>query len=131
MTAVTLSLAACAGMHAYRDGNALLAEGKFESGLAKLEEATRLEPKNAEYRIAFANRKLSIINGLNARGEAARQQGNLTEAEKAYSQNLAIDRSTPLPLHHEISPSAACGRGRYLLIFAERTKVFSRLSKDE
>ncbi len=91
MTAATLSLAACAGMHAYKDGNALLAEGKFESGLAKLEEATRLEPKNAEYRIAFANRKLSIINGLNARGEAARQQGNLTEAEKAYSQNLAID----------------------------------------
>ena len=91
MIAVTLTLAACAGMHAYKDGNALLAEGKFESGLAKLEEATRLEPKNAEYRIAFANRKLSIINGLNARGEAARQQGNLTEAEKAYSQNLAID----------------------------------------
>jgi len=91
MIAVTLTLSACAGMQAYREGNALLAEGKIESGLAKLEEATRLEPKNAEYRIAFANRKLSIINGLNARGEAARQQGNLTEAEKAYSQNLAID----------------------------------------
>lgn len=91
MITVTLTLSACAGMQAYREGNALLAEGKIESGLAKLEEATRLEPKNAEYRIAFANRKLSIINGLNARGEAARQQGNLTEAEKAYSQNLAID----------------------------------------
>lgn len=91
LAAVALMLNGCAGMLAYREGNSLLAEGKLEPGLAKLEEAARLEPKNAEYRITFANRKLTIVNGLNARAEAARQQGNLTEAEKAYNQTLAID----------------------------------------
>jgi general secretion pathway protein D len=91
VAAAALLLASCAGMQAYKDGSALLAEGKFEPGLAKLEEAIKLEPRNAEYRIAYSNRKLAIVNGLNARAESTRRQGALTEAEKTYKQVLAID----------------------------------------
>ena len=84
-------LVGCAGRQAFRDGNDLLAEGKVEQGLAKLEEAVSLEPKNAEYRIALATRRSSAINKLNSSAEAARRQGRITDAERAYRQVQAMD----------------------------------------
>jgi general secretion pathway protein D len=88
---VAAALTGCAGMQAYREGNTLLAEGKTERGLAKLEEAVKLDPKNVEYRIALASRRGSIINSLIAVAEAARRAGRLTEAEKAYRQVQTLD----------------------------------------
>ncbi|WP_265284504.1 cohesin domain-containing protein [Verminephrobacter aporrectodeae] len=79
-------LTACAGMQAFQEGNQLLLEGKTDQGLAKLEEAVKLAPKNAEYRIALATRRTSVINRLIAAGEAARREGRLTDAEKLYRQ---------------------------------------------
>lgn len=89
-------LVGCAGVQAYRDGNALLAEGKVEQGLAKLEEAVRLDPKNAEYRIALASRRASALNQLIAGGDAARREGRLTEAEKAYRQAQTFEPSNTM-----------------------------------
>lgn len=85
------ALASCAAPQAYREGTALLAVGKTEQGMAKLEEAVRLDPKNAEYRIAVAFRRSSIINSLIMGGEAARREGRLTDAEKAYRQVQTMD----------------------------------------
>lgn len=90
-TALLLAVTGCAAPKAYREGNALLAEGKTEQGLAKLEEAVRLEPRNAEYRIALASRRAAVVNRLAAGGEAARHEGRLSEAEKAYRQALVFD----------------------------------------
>lgn len=86
-----LTLLGCAGMQAYDEGNMLLAEGKAEQGLAKLEEAVRLYPKNTEYRIALATHRASFINRLFAAGEASHREGRLADAEKAYRQVLALD----------------------------------------
>ena len=85
-------LAGCAaGTQAFREGNMLLAEGKTEEGMAKLGEAVRLDPKNAEYRIAVSVQRASIINRLIAVGEAARREGRLTDAEKTYRQVQTMD----------------------------------------
>jgi general secretion pathway protein D len=84
-------LVGCAGTQAYRDGNTLVAEGKFEQGLRKLEEAVKLDPRNAEYRIALASQRTSILNHFIIAGEAARREGRLTEAEKAYRQVQILD----------------------------------------
>lgn len=81
----------CAGRQAFREGNELLAEGKTDQGLAKLEEAVSLEPKNAEYRIALATRRTSAINKLNTAAEHARREGRLTDAEQAYRQIQTMD----------------------------------------
>jgi general secretion pathway protein D len=91
MALVALSLTACGASQAYREGTTLLAEGKTEQGLAKLEESVKLDPKNPEYRIGLANRRASIVNRLVLAGEAARRDGRLSEGEKAYRQVLAID----------------------------------------
>lgn len=87
-----LILAGCGGMMAYRDANSLFAEGKTEQGMVKLEEAVRLEPKNAEYRIALSVRRTSIINRLLGMAETARRSGQLGEAEKAYRQVQGLDQ---------------------------------------
>lgn len=84
-------LAGCAGPAAYRQGRELLAEGKVNEGLAKLEEAVKHEPRNAEYRIALSTQRGSAVNRLVASGEAARREGRPADAEKAYRQALAID----------------------------------------
>ncbi len=85
------ALAACGGSPAYRESNALFAEGRVEQGLARLEAAVLDEPSNAEYRIALLTRRASLINRLLANGEAARREGRLNEAEQAYRQAAAID----------------------------------------
>jgi len=86
-----LLLSGCAAPQAYRDANALLAEGKTTEGLAKLQEAVRLDPANAEYRIALATQRASTVNRHVLAGEAARREGRLTDAEKAYRQVQAIE----------------------------------------
>jgi general secretion pathway protein D len=91
MALAALSLTGCGASQAYREGTALLAEGKTEQGLAKLEESVKLDPKNPEYRILLANRRASIVNRLVLTGEAARRDGRLSESEKAYRQVLTLD----------------------------------------
>ncbi|MDR2625134.1 MAG: secretin and TonB N-terminal domain-containing protein [Zoogloeaceae bacterium] len=79
------------GMLAYREGQGLLAEGQVEQGLAKLEEAVKLDPKNAEYRIELGNRRMSIIHRLISSGELARREGRLNDAEKFYRQAQSLE----------------------------------------
>jgi general secretion pathway protein D len=89
--ALVLTLVGCAGMRAYRDGSTLMAEGKSDAGLAKLEEAVRLEPGNAEYRIALATQRASTVNRLMASAEAARREGRIADAEKTLRQVQTLE----------------------------------------
>jgi len=86
-----LLLGGCAGSQAYREANALLAQGKIEQGLAKMEESVRLEPGNLDYRIALASQRTGAVNRMVLAGEGARRDGRLGEAEKAYREVQAID----------------------------------------
>ncbi len=87
----TVLLAGCSGMMAFREGNSLLAQGKVDEGLAKLEEAVKADPANAEYRIALASRRAILINRLSGMAETARREGRLSDAEKAYRQIQTYD----------------------------------------
>ncbi|WAC71449.1 cohesin domain-containing protein [Roseateles sp. SL47] len=84
-------LVGCAGSKSFQEGTDLINAGQEEQGLAKLEEAVRAEPRNAEYRIALAVRRSSAINRLHLVGDAALREGRLTDAERAYAQVLALD----------------------------------------
>ncbi|WP_243493097.1 secretin and TonB N-terminal domain-containing protein [Massilia violaceinigra] len=91
MLALSAALAACAGPQTFKEGKALIEQGQVEQGLAKLEEAVRQDPGNAEYRIGYLNRKASIVNALNGRADQLRSQGNFAGADKLAAQVLAID----------------------------------------
>lgn len=86
-----LVLTGCSGMAAFKEGNALLAAGKTDEGMSKLEEAVKADPRNAEYRIALNSRRADLINRLTAAAETARREGRLTDAEKAYRQIQTYD----------------------------------------
>lgn len=84
-------LAGCAGERAFREGRELIDAGQYPEGFAKVEEALGHEPRNAEYRIYFANRRESVIASLFAQAEKLRELGQLTEAEKVYQQVARLD----------------------------------------
>jgi general secretion pathway protein D len=93
---VSLLLSACAGNQAFKEGNALLDAGQIEQGLARLEQASREEPHNAEYRIALLGRKLRLINALNGRAETLRSSGQSEAASALYQQVLGIEASNTM-----------------------------------
>ncbi|MBJ7309621.1 general secretion pathway protein GspD [Rugamonas sp. CCM 8940] len=86
-----LLLTACAGSQTFKEGNALLDAGQIEPGLAKLEQAARDDPHNAEFRIVLLNRKLRLVQAMNKRADALRLKGDLAGAEQSYNQALSID----------------------------------------
>lgn len=78
-------------MMSFREGKALVAEGKIEEGLHKLEEAVALEPRNVEYRIHLANSRTSLSNGLLDAADSAARSGQISEAEKLLRRAQTLD----------------------------------------
>ncbi|MCC2636485.1 MAG: putative secretion system protein GspD-like [Moraxellaceae bacterium] len=96
MVVLALMLASCAAQRAFNQGNKLMAAGKQDEALVKLEEAARLRPGSAEYRIAFLSQRGSRIAQLLLAGETQRREGQLTEAEKTYQHVLQLDSAQAL-----------------------------------
>lgn len=85
-------LCGCAASQRYGEGKELIAAGQYTEGFAKIEEAIKEDPKNTEYRIFLASRREAAISALLGRGDLARSQGRLGDAETAYRDVLAIDQ---------------------------------------
>jgi general secretion pathway protein D len=87
--ALALALSGCAAQMAYKDGQDLAAQGHGPEGLAKLEEASRLEPGSAKYRMAVLQTRDRLIASEVARAETLFRQGRLDEAESLVSPMVA------------------------------------------
>jgi general secretion pathway protein D len=93
-----LLVAGCAGQPAqpgpqglFEEGRAMIAGGNAEQGLARVEEASKLEPGNNEYRAyLFRQREVTVQRYL-AFAENARSQNLFDEAEAAYKRAQALD----------------------------------------
>ncbi len=83
-------------MMAYREGNALIAEGRVEEGLVQLGEAVRQEPRNAEYRATLINQRNSLLTRSMTAADVARRDGRLEEAEAGYRQALRYDANNAM-----------------------------------
>ena len=88
---VSLALAGCAAQRAYDQGLELLQAGRLQEGLAKIEEASRRDPRNQIYRQALFRHRDAALQRELAAAELARQQGKWDLAEAAYGRMLAID----------------------------------------
>lgn len=91
ITAVVLLMAGCAGERAHRDGLNLIAEGRFDDGLASLERAANEAPDNLQFRVDLLRKKEEQINRLLANGDSERASGELDVAEEWYRRVLRID----------------------------------------
>lgn len=86
-----LLLAGCAAQTAYLEAHNLSAEGNVEAGLAKYQEAMKLEPGNAEFRAEYLRvRERAIRSFLEQAGRLAKA-GRRDEAEKLYERVLGIE----------------------------------------
>lgn len=88
---IILTLAGCAAQFAYRDGKELVAQGKVEEGLGKIQEAMTADPRNVEYKSAYLQtRDRTLIRYLE---QADRQAAadKWSDAGKLYQRALALD----------------------------------------
>jgi general secretion pathway protein D len=92
---LTVLLTGCLGNPAYEEGRTLLSKGKMEEGVVKLEQATREEPGNIEYRSALASQKLEVTQKLLNRADNARLAGQFADAERDYRAALRLDPANP------------------------------------
>ncbi|HEU4622758.1 MAG TPA: hypothetical protein VFS42_11095, partial [Burkholderiaceae bacterium] len=83
----------CAAQNAYREGRSLLAQGKNREGLARIEEATRLDPRSVEYRAAYLQARERLLNTWITQADRARNERRYDDAEQAYlqAQQIASD----------------------------------------
>lgn len=101
--AFAVSLSGCAGYQAFREGQAELAEGRVEPGLAKLRQAVDQDPRNVEFRRSYFTERESVVNGLIRQAELATDAGDFEAARVAYAQAVKLDAS---------NARAAAGAGR-------------------
>lgn len=91
--AATLTLVLLAGCMTsnYSGGKKLLEEGKYEEGLARLEQAVKDDPKNPEYRATLVRQRELLLARYLGEGDTLRAQGNAGGAERAYAKALGLD----------------------------------------
>jgi general secretion pathway protein D len=82
--ACLLMLGGCAAQNAFREGRTLAESGQTERALSKFEEAVRLEPGSAKYRIATINSRELLVTQALQNAERALAVNNLDVARSAY-----------------------------------------------
>lgn len=82
-------LVGCAAQSTYSEGRGLVEQGRMADGLAKLQEAARLSPDNAEYRAAYVRTRDRYARLLVEQGDQARAKGRYAQAQQLYQQALA------------------------------------------
>lgn len=92
---LALLLAGCTTNEAYKEGSYLLAQGKYEEGVGKLDQAVREAPDDLEIRSALANQKLQATQKLLNRADNARQAGKYADAERDYGAVLRLEPANP------------------------------------
>jgi len=88
--AAVLLLAGCAAQMAYREGQELVGQGRVPEGMAKLEEASRIEPGSAQYRMALIQTRDRWVLTQLERAAALQRQGHWDEAEQVNRQVLTL-----------------------------------------
>lgn len=87
-----IAVAGCATTNpAFMEGRALIESGNVEQGLARVEEASRAEPTNQEYRTYYYRQRDVAVQRYLSLAESARGANSLDTAEQAYRRALALD----------------------------------------
>ena len=90
-----LIVAGCAAQRAFNEGRELIDAGKIPEGLAKMDEAYRLDPRNQSYRGQYIRQRDFAVQRYLALAEKARVSNLFDEAQAAYHQALVLDSANP------------------------------------
>ena len=86
-----LLLAGCAAQKAYQDGEDLVAQGKVDEGLAKLQQAAAADPKDARYRSAFLQTRERVLATYAEQADQLAARGATEQARAMYRRALAVE----------------------------------------
>ncbi|UJP00527.1 MAG: general secretion pathway protein GspD, partial [Nitrosomonas sp.] len=75
---------------AFDEGKKLIAQGQFESGFAKLEQASREQPENREIQTVSIRLREEVIVKLLFEADNFRFSGDLERATQAYQRILNL-----------------------------------------
>ena len=84
-------LAGCAGQQLHHDGMALMTEGRYEEGLAKLTEASHAAPDNLKYRVDLLRSRQQTVERMLATASGEREAGRPAAAKAIYESILRIN----------------------------------------
>jgi len=90
-----LILAGCAAQRAFDEGRELIDAGRIPEGLARIDEAYRLDPRNQSYREQYIKQRDFAVQRTLALAEKARLGNLFDEAQSAYQQALVLDSANP------------------------------------
>ena len=84
-------LLGCAAEKLSREGQLLIDEGRYEEGLARLQDAAKTDPDDISHRAAVPRNRERIAIRLLAQAASARAAGRGDEAQAIYERALKID----------------------------------------
>jgi len=119
LTSALCMLFGCAAHRNYEQGQKLVNHGQALEGLAKLDEARRLEPGSARYGIAYLTARDRIVLSLLTGADVALAQSKFAEAERLYREILRVSPTNDRALAGLEAVDAGRRRDR-LLSEAER-----------
>jgi len=93
--AMVLLLTGCAAQKRFEAAQALLAQGRTTEGLIELEEANRLEPRNAAYRMALIQTRERHLAAQKEQAESQLRQRKTEEAIRSLREADATPRPAP------------------------------------
>jgi len=119
-----VSLAGCAaGYFQHKEGMQLIDEGRYEEGLAKLDEATRAGPEHLSYRTAYLSQRERAVAQLLAAAETERRAGRPQQARAVYERVLRLDAgNTPATTGIAVLDADV----RHVSVLAEATDAFDK-----
>jgi general secretion pathway protein D len=121
--AAALLLAGCAAQTAFTEGQELLAAEQVDAGLARIEEAIKLEPSSAEYRIAYARAQERYVKASLDAGERALAEASYEAANAAFRRALVLQPDNERALTGLQLVAAA---RRHDLLYSEALAAWSR-----
>lgn len=89
--ALCLALTGCAVPLAYREGQDLVDQGRYEEGLAMMSQASEDSPQNPQMRSGIVTQQTRVVNALLTKGDQARQAGEYAKAEESYRRVIALE----------------------------------------
>ena len=92
---IPLTVLGCAAQRVFDEGRQLIEAGEPVAGLARVDEAIRLDPSRKEYRVYYARQRELAGQQLLAQADGARQRGDLDLARALYEQAATADTSNP------------------------------------
>jgi general secretion pathway protein D len=90
------ALCACNTIPAVDEGQKLIAQGRTEEGIAKLEQAARDNPNNAQAFSTYMAARDAFVIELVRQGDAARVFGDVAAAEQLFQRALRVDPGSVL-----------------------------------